>query len=176
MLIIAEVGDIHRFATARRLCSWARLTPTVRSSDAKVRLGHISSQGSRALRWALVEAAQHAGTGGGTLRETYERIAKRRGKQIAKSPSPARSSPSATTACATERSVAWRPGPRRARSDHRRSAHDPPRRSCAARPGAQRLLERTRLLSMASARLPAGEPTAARLIERSSVARHNRPA
>jgi transposase len=84
MLVIAEVGDIHRFATARRLCSWAGLTPTVRSSDGKVRLGHISSQGSRALRWALVEAAQHAGTGGGPLRERYERIAKRRGNQIAK--------------------------------------------------------------------------------------------
>ena len=84
MLIIAEVGDISRFATARRLCSWAGLTPTVRSSDGKARLGHISSQGSRALRWALVEAAQHAGTGGGPLRERYERIAKRRGKQIAK--------------------------------------------------------------------------------------------
>src|SRR5215217_6271943 len=84
MLIIAEVGDIDRFATARRLCSWAGLTPTVRSSDGKARLGHISSQGSRALRWALVEAAQHAGTGGGPLRDSYERIAKRRGKQIAK--------------------------------------------------------------------------------------------
>jgi transposase len=84
MLVIAEVGDITRFATARRLCSWAGLTPTVRSSDGKARLGHISSQGSRALRWALVEAAQHAATGGGPLRDSYERIAKRRGKQIAK--------------------------------------------------------------------------------------------
>src|SRR5439155_3974352 len=84
MLVIAEVGDITRFADARRLCSWAGLTPTVRSSDGKARLGHISSQGSRALRWALVEAAQHAATGGGPLRESYERIAKRRGKQIAK--------------------------------------------------------------------------------------------
>ena len=59
--------------------------PTVRSyRGRKARLGHISSEGSRALRWALVEAAQHAPTGGGPLRERYERIAKRRGKQIAK--------------------------------------------------------------------------------------------
>ena len=84
MLVIAEVGDVTRFATARRLCSWAGLTPTVRSSDGKARLGHISSQGSRALRWALVEAAQHAGRGGGPLREAYERIKARRGKQVAK--------------------------------------------------------------------------------------------
>jgi transposase len=84
MLVIAEVGDITRFATARRLCSWAGLTPTVRSSDGKARLGHISGQGSPPLRWALVEAAQHAAGGGGPLRESYEQIAKRRGKQIAK--------------------------------------------------------------------------------------------
>jgi transposase len=84
MLVIAEVGDITRFATARRLCSGAGLTPTVRSSDGKARLGHISGQGSPPLRWALVEAAQHAAGGGGPLRDSYERIAKRRGKQIAK--------------------------------------------------------------------------------------------
>jgi transposase len=84
MLVIAEVGDIGRFATARRLCSWAGLTPTVRSSDGRARLGHISRQGSPPLRWALVEAAQHAARGGGPLRADYERIAKRRGKAVAK--------------------------------------------------------------------------------------------
>ena len=84
MLIIAEIGDITRFPTARHLCSWAGLTPTVRSSDGKARLGHISHQGSPALRWALVEAAQKITTGSGPLREKFERIAKRRGRKIAK--------------------------------------------------------------------------------------------
>jgi transposase len=84
MLVIAEVGDITRFHTARQLCAWAGMTPTVRSSDMRTRLGHISRQGSPALRWALVEAAQHAARGSGPLRHSYERIAKRRGKQIAK--------------------------------------------------------------------------------------------
>ncbi len=84
LLVIAEVGDVTRFPDARHLCAWAGLTPTVRSSDGKARLGHISHQGSPALRWALVEAAQHAGRGGGPLRESYERIAKRRGKNVAK--------------------------------------------------------------------------------------------
>ena len=81
MLVIAEVGDVARFQTARQLCSWAGMTPTVRSSDMRTRLGHISHQGSPALRWALVEAAQHAARGGGPLREAYERISKRRGRQ-----------------------------------------------------------------------------------------------
>ena len=84
MLIIAEIGDIHRFPTARHLCSWAGLTPSVRSSDGKARLGHISHQGSPALRWALVEAAQKITTGSGPLREKFERIAKRRERKIAK--------------------------------------------------------------------------------------------
>ena len=84
MLIIAEVGEIERFPDARHLCAWAGLTPTVRSSDGKARLGHISRQGSPALRWALVEAAQKCTTGGGPLRDSFERIAKRRGRKIAK--------------------------------------------------------------------------------------------
>jgi len=84
MLVIAEVGDACRFAAARKLSAWAGLTPTVRCSDGKARLGHITRQGSRPLRWAMVEAAQKAALGGGPLRETFERIAKRRGRKIAK--------------------------------------------------------------------------------------------
>jgi transposase len=84
MLIVAEIGDIERFPSARHLCAWAGLTPTVRSSDAKARLGHISRLGSGALRWALVEAAQKNTQGDGPLAETFERIAERRGRQIAK--------------------------------------------------------------------------------------------
>jgi transposase len=84
LLIIAEVGEVKRFPTAKHLCQWAGLTPTVRSSDGKARLGHISRQGSTILRWALTEAAQHIPTGGGPLRAQYERIAKRRGNKIAK--------------------------------------------------------------------------------------------
>jgi transposase len=84
MLIIAEVGEVKRFPTAKHLCQWAGLTPTIRSSDGKARLGHISRQGSTILRWALCEAAQHIPTGGGPLRAQYERIAKRRGSKIAR--------------------------------------------------------------------------------------------
>ncbi len=62
---------------------WAGLTPTVRSSDGKARLGRISRQGSPALRWALVEAAQKSTTGGDRLREHFERITERRGPKLA---------------------------------------------------------------------------------------------
>jgi len=84
LMIAAEIGDVHRFPSARHLCAWAGLTPTVRSSNAKARLGHITAQGSAPLRWALVEAAQRHTQGTGPLSETFQRIAERRGRQIAK--------------------------------------------------------------------------------------------
>ena len=33
MNLVAEIGDIRRFESARRLCSWSGLTPRVRNSD-----------------------------------------------------------------------------------------------------------------------------------------------
>jgi transposase len=60
LVLLAEIGDISRFASARKLASWAGLTPAVRGSDLKVRHGHISKQGSAWLRWVLNQAAQTA--------------------------------------------------------------------------------------------------------------------
>jgi transposase len=82
MTLVAEIGDIARFPSARKLCAWAGLTPTVRNSDLKVRHGHISKQGSSWVRWILVEAAQVARTRPPFAR-TYAQIARRRGKHIA---------------------------------------------------------------------------------------------
>ena len=42
LVMVAEIGDITRFPNARKLASWAGLTPTVRGSDLKVRHGHIT--------------------------------------------------------------------------------------------------------------------------------------
>ena len=80
--MLAEIGDITRFGSARKLASWAGLTPTVRGSDLKVRHGHISKQGSVWLRWALNQAAQ-AAKRSPEFAATYSGIAKRRGKKIA---------------------------------------------------------------------------------------------
>src|SRR6266566_1054501 len=79
-VITAEIGDITRFRNAAQLCSWAGLTPRHRESDTKVTRGHVTKQGSRLLRWALIEAIQHAPAGSlpGAVRQ---RIIARRGKQ-----------------------------------------------------------------------------------------------
>jgi transposase len=82
LVILAEVGDVSRFGSARKLASWAGLTPTVRGSDRVAHYGHISKEGSVWLRWVLREAAQTAKRSpqfaGG-----YQAIAARRGKKIA---------------------------------------------------------------------------------------------
>src|SRR5499427_6323358 len=82
LVMLAEIGDITRFGSARKLASWAGLTPTVRGSDLKVRHGHISKQGSTWLRWALNQAAQTAKRSP-EFAATYAAISKRRGKKIA---------------------------------------------------------------------------------------------
>ncbi len=82
LVMLAEIGDISRFPSARKLASWAGLTPTVRGSDRTVRHGHISKQGSAWLRWVLNQAAQTAKRSP-DFAATYSAIAKRRGKKIA---------------------------------------------------------------------------------------------
>jgi transposase len=82
LVMLAEIGDITRFGSARKLASWAGLTPTVRGSDLTVRHGHISKQGSAWLRRVLNQAAQTAKRSP-EFADSYAAIAKRRGKKIA---------------------------------------------------------------------------------------------
>jgi transposase len=82
MALLAEIGDITRFGSARKLAAWAGLTPTVRGSDRTVRHGHISKQGSAWLRWILCEAAQTAKRHP-SFATSYQATAQRRGKKIA---------------------------------------------------------------------------------------------
>ena len=81
--IVAEVWDVSRFQSPDHLCSWAGLTPNEHSSADHVRRGHISKQGSRWLRWVMVEAAIHA-LRDPELRDFFVRIARRRGNKIAR--------------------------------------------------------------------------------------------
>ncbi len=83
VVVVTEVWDITRFASPDRLCSWAGLTPSEHSSAEHTRRGHISKQGSRWLRWVLVEAAARPQTDP-SLRAFIDRIASRRGTKIAR--------------------------------------------------------------------------------------------
>jgi transposase len=81
-IFVAEIGDVHRFASAARLASWAGLTPRHRESDTVVRRGPITKQGSTLVRWAAVEAAHGAGHTG-WLSQKRAAIAGRRGRNVA---------------------------------------------------------------------------------------------
>jgi transposase len=82
-IILAEIGDVYRFPDARHLCAWAGLTATERSSADHIRRGHISKQGSRWLRWIMVETATHA-LANRQLGLFFTRIEKKRGAKIAR--------------------------------------------------------------------------------------------
>jgi transposase len=82
LVLLAEIGDVSRFGSARKLAAWAGLTPTVRGSDRTVRHGHISKQGSTWVRWILCEAAQTAKRHP-QFAVGYQALAARRGKKIA---------------------------------------------------------------------------------------------
>jgi transposase len=81
-IFVAEIGDVSRFASADKLCSWAGLTPKHRESDVKVVRGRITKMGSKLVRWAAIEAtAKNRGTK--KIQADFRRIAARRGKQKA---------------------------------------------------------------------------------------------
>jgi transposase len=79
-VIIAEIGDVTRFGNAGQLCSWAGLTPRHRESDTKVTRGHVTKQGSRMLRWAVIEAIQRVPRDS-VIGSAKDAIIARRGKQ-----------------------------------------------------------------------------------------------
>jgi transposase len=81
-VFVAEIGDITRFPDPRRLSSWAGLTPRLRESDTKTYRGGITKQGSALVRWSAVEAVSRY-HGGAPIRDSFDRIAERRGNNIA---------------------------------------------------------------------------------------------
>jgi len=84
MLLLAEIGDIGRFADKQALCSYAGLVPRVRESAGKAARGQITRQGSPWLRWILVEAAQVATRSSPAARRYYERRLRRKHKHVAR--------------------------------------------------------------------------------------------
>jgi transposase len=78
--IAAELGDIGRFPTPRKLAGYSGLCPRVDQSGESDRRGPLSKQGPRYLRWALVEASTHACTHP-LYRDRYQRTKTRLGKQ-----------------------------------------------------------------------------------------------
>ena len=67
LTIVSEVGDFSRFKNARKVTRYAGLIPSSHSSGGKERNGHITKQGSKYLRYVLVQAAQNVNESLGEL-------------------------------------------------------------------------------------------------------------
>ena len=79
MLLINEIGPIARFASPKKLVSYAGLAPSTHQSGNHTTHGHITKEGNIHIRWILVEAAQHASRHDPRLSQFYLRVMKRRG-------------------------------------------------------------------------------------------------
>ena len=78
--IAAEIGDIGRFSSPVKLIGYTGLCPRVKQSGDVDLRGPLSKHGPRYLRWALIEAAQHAADHP-LYKERYQRTKRRLGKQ-----------------------------------------------------------------------------------------------
>lgn len=78
--IAAEIGDIARFASPRKLAGYTGLCPRVYQSGDSDRRGPLSKRGPRYLRWALIEATTHA-CRHPLYADRYQRTKKRLGRQ-----------------------------------------------------------------------------------------------
>ena len=84
--LVAEIGDWKQFRSGRNLAAWIGLVPKQHSTGGKEKLGSITKQGNRYLRWLLVAGAmaviryarQH-----GTKRLWLTRIMERRPIKVA---------------------------------------------------------------------------------------------
>jgi len=83
MLLLAEIGDIERFAHPRALSNYAGLVPWVRESADKRRSGGITRVGSPWLRWIMVEAAQVAVRTSPAVKDYFERLRRRKHRNVA---------------------------------------------------------------------------------------------
>lgn len=83
LLVVAEIGDVNRFLSSKKLCSYAGLVPSIRQSGDVVRTGHITKQGSKLIRWAMIQCAHIAISQDTRFRSLYMRM-ERRHKSVGK--------------------------------------------------------------------------------------------
>jgi transposase len=78
-VVLSELGDWRRFRSAKRVVSYAGLDPGSRESAGKSRQLGITKEGSRSLRWALVETAWRLVNKYERWRQVFEKLTKNTG-------------------------------------------------------------------------------------------------
>ena len=84
LLIVAELGEVERFRTAKQVGAYGGLTSRVHQSGGHCYQGPITRQGSPWLRWILVQAAMKATRDDVALKRFYTRLRKRSGAKKAR--------------------------------------------------------------------------------------------
>jgi len=83
--IASRIGDIERFKRPDSLANYFGLTPGCRNSgEATQRLGSITKEGSKMVRYLLNQAVVRVLRFDGAMRQWFKRIKKRRGSKIAR--------------------------------------------------------------------------------------------
>ena len=78
-VVLSEIGDIERFRSNKRVVAYAGLAPGHRESAGHKKDLGITKEGSRLLRWALVQTAWRTVRCSLRWRSVYENLKKRRG-------------------------------------------------------------------------------------------------
>ena len=82
--ILAEIGDAKRFSNGKQIASWTGLAPSLHQSAGSVILGSITKQGSKWLRWSMVEVAHAAvRVRDSRFRGLFLRVMAKKGKKTA---------------------------------------------------------------------------------------------
>jgi transposase len=82
-VVVAELGDVSRFRSAKQVVAYAGLAPGRRESAGKVRDLGITKAGSGLLRWVLVEASWQLVRRSGYWKVIYQALKRRRGSRRA---------------------------------------------------------------------------------------------
>jgi transposase len=82
-VVISELGDVRRFRSAKQVAAYAGLAPGQRESAGKSKDLGITKEGSRLLRWVLVEAAWRLVYRSKRWGLAFEKLRARRGKKKA---------------------------------------------------------------------------------------------
>lgn len=80
-VILSELGDWRRFRSAKRVVSFAGLDPGYRESDGKGKRLPITKEGSRLLRWAMIETAWRMMARSSRWRRVYDTLKKNTGSK-----------------------------------------------------------------------------------------------
>ena len=83
MLLASEIDGIGRFASPKKLVSWAGMCPTVHQSGNTMYHGRMKKDSNRKVNWVLIQAAHVAVLYDGRMRDYYGRMKKTHHSSIA---------------------------------------------------------------------------------------------